>query len=153
METQDYKAKPKIEGVILQDLKTHYMDDGYFTEIARLTDTPEVQFNHSVLFPGAIKAFHIHKSQNDYWYCFRPLLVSLYDLREDGPTLGTNMRFMLCNQLLKIPIGVLHGVSNVMKSDVDLFYVVDKFFNPENPDEGRIDPFLLGDKHWHMSIG
>lgn len=152
-EVQDYKPKPKIHDVLVQDLKTHYMDDGYFTEVARLKNQDKVQFNHSVLFPGAIKGFHHHDYQEDKFYCYEPLLIGLYDLREDSVTYGTSMRFMLCNQLLTIPRKVLHGVCNVMKHNVDLFYLVDNFFNAVKPDEGRIDPMILGENFWKMSIG
>lgn len=152
-EVQDYKAKLKIHDIEVIDLKTHGMDDGLFTEIARVTGEETLQFNHSVIFPGAIKAWHIHKRQFDIWHTFKPLLVGLYDAREDSPTHGISMRFMLHNQSVKIPAGIAHGCANNLKSDVDLFYIVNKFFDPADPDEGRLAYDFLGNHFWKMSIG
>lgn len=154
VDIQDYKPKAKIEGVILQDLKTHSMDDGNFTELFRIKGEAEVQVNHSLVFPGATKAFHAHEIQWDKWVTLtEPLLVGLYDLREDSPTYGTSMRFMLFQQVLTIPPKVLHGCRNNLHKDVNLLYAVNRFFRSEAPDEGRHNPYLLGEDFWKMSVG
>jgi len=162
MTVQDYKPKPRIHDVEIIDLKTHAMDDGLFTEIARVVGENTLQFNHSVVFPGAIKAWHIHNkkghdykkgSQFDIWYTFKPLLVGLYDAREESPTHGIQMRFTLFNQAVRINPGIAHGCANILTTPVDLFYIVNRFFDPENPDEGRLPVDFLGMDFWKMRLG
>ncbi len=153
MTKQDYGAKPVIEGVKLEPLTTFYSDDGSFTELFRLEGHERLQLNHSILLPGAVKALHRHQKQTCYWHSWEPLLVGLRDDREDSPTFQVVMRFILCNQSLKIPIGVAHGASNLTPYPVSLIYGVTEFFNPEDPDEERIPPEELGDQFWIMSKG
>lgn len=157
-EVQNYKAKAKIHDVVLKDLKTHAMDDGLFTEIGRITGENALQFNHSIIFPGAIKAWHIHHnkgddSQWDLWYATKPLLVGLYDTRTESPSYGVQMRFMLYNQTVLIPPGVAHGCANNLKTNVDLFYIVNRLFDPADPDEGRLPVDFIGQSFWKMTLG
>lgn len=153
MTKQDYGAKPSIMGVRIKDLKTLYSDDGSFTELGRFGTYGKLQINLSVLEPGAIKAFHLHNMQEDFWMTTEPLLVGLFDGREDSPTFGTQMRFVLCNQGLRIPEGVLHGVANLGASPRSLIYAVTNFFNPEDPDEERYPWDYLGKDFWEMTRG
>lgn len=156
---QNYSKAPVIEGVEITPLTTHYSDDGSFTEVGRFSSVPNLQINHSVIQPGAIKAFHAHEGQIDWWACWEPLLVILHkpnDINsrsEVAIKYGQTMRFVLCNQRLKIPAGTLHGCRNLNNHPVSLLYAVDQFFNPENPDELRFSWDILGAYQWEMSRG
>ena len=159
MTKQDYGAKPSIMGVKIENLTTFYSDDGSFCELGRYTfpNTDEtnnkLQINLSILQPGAIKGFHSHLDQTDFWTCWDPLLVILYDERVDSPTFNTLMRFVLCNQRLEIPPGVLHSCKNFNPKPVPLIYAVTNFFNPEDPDEIRHPWDSFGSDIWEMQKG
>lgn len=160
MTTQDYSYQKELDGVEVIDLKVNQSDDGSFTQVAQFGESTrfaaqkKLQFNHSILLPGALKAWHRHCAQKDYWYCFQPLLVGLYDDRRDSPTKGLSRRFMLCNQLLVIPENLHHGVANLSHEPRHLFYMVDNFFNPVNPDEYRDDYNKFVPKgFWQMTKG
>ena len=152
MAKQDYSDKTVIDGVKITDLKTFYSDDGSFTEIGRFCgdDREDYQINLSVLNPGAVKAFHRHEYQDDQWMTWEPLLVGLRDDRENSPTFQQTMRFVLCNQSLWIPKGVLHGCANLTGRPVHLIYWVNQHFNPKDPDEIREPWDSLGASFWEM---
>lgn len=153
---QDYGRQPKIHDVIIKNLSWKYQDDGQFLELARYIGESKLQLNLSIIQPGAIKAFHQHQLQWDEWFCWEPLLVRLYDGRLDSPSFNTSMRFMLCNQSLRINPGISHGVRNLNDHPVCLFYTVSNFFNPEDPDEIR-EPWDMLDSPenslWEMQRG
>jgi dTDP-4-dehydrorhamnose 3,5-epimerase-like enzyme len=54
-----------IEGVVVQPLVRHPDQRGYFEELIRVTDPwfreGFGQISHSKMFPGVVKAWHIHK--------------------------------------------------------------------------------------------
>ena len=107
-----------IEGVELKGLVTYPDERGFFREIVR--NTEEIiregwaQASHSMMYPGVAKAWHVHRTQIDWWYVpAGNLKVALYDMREDSPTRGQLQEVFLGDQyeaqLLKIPPGVAHG--------------------------------------------
>src|SRR4051812_33968160 len=82
---------PNIEGVEIKDLVTHPDERGYFREVIRETDPffgeGFAQLSHSLMPPGTAKAWHIHKTQVDWWYVpVGVLKVALYDARPDSTT-------------------------------------------------------------------
>lgn len=163
MTKQDYGTQQRIYDVFLEDLKTHWSDDGSFTELIKFgapysfDAQDQLQINLSLIQPGAIKAFHKHEKQFDVWVSWEPLLVRLYDGRLDSPTFNVSMRFVLCNQRLYIGPGVSHGCRNLNSKPVHLLYAVNQFFNPKDPDEIR-EPWDMLDKPgepggWEMLPG
>lgn len=69
---QSYAPQPPIEGVALDDVPVHTAPDGLFAELARLDGDRQVtgfpgfrpvQWNWSVLEPGAVKAWHLHRER------------------------------------------------------------------------------------------
>ena len=92
------------------------------------------------MFEGTIKAWHLHQQQIDWWYVASGVLrVALYDTREDSPTKGETMEFLLGEhhspQIMKIPPGVAHGCK-VLQGPAVLFYITSNEYNPD--DELRI---------------
>ncbi len=135
----------EIEGVILHPLIRHRDDRGYFEEIIRVNDLffkeGFGQLSHSKMYPGVIKAWHIHKTQTDWWYVvFGRLRVVLHDLRELSQTKGVTQVFHLGDDLpptvLKIPPGVAHGCKVMGETAAHLFYVTSKVYDPS--EEGRL---------------
>jgi dTDP-4-dehydrorhamnose 3,5-epimerase len=135
----------KIDGVVEQRLVRHPDDRGYFEELIRVNDPWFTegfgQLSHSMMYPGVIKAWHIHKTQIDWWYVAGGrLLVALHDRRPESPTRGVTQELYMGEDLpslvLKIPAGVAHGCRAIGVTPSHLFYVTSLTYNPE--EEGRI---------------
>lgn len=135
----------EIEGVVLQQLVRYADDRGYFEEIIRVNDMHFSegfgQLSHSKMYPGVIKAWHIHRIQVDWWYvAFGRLRVVLHDLRETSKTRGITQVIQLGDDLpplvLKIPAGVAHGCRVISETAVHLFYVTSRTYDPA--EEGRL---------------
>ena len=133
-----------IEGTVLEDLVTHTDERGFFREIIRVTDEFFAegfgQWSHSLMYPGVIKAWHIHKKQKDWWYVCNGLLkVALHDTRPDSSSYRETMEFLMGDdqpaRLLRIPPGVAHGCK-CLNGPANLFYVTSEVYDPD--DEGRI---------------
>ena len=108
--------------------------------------------------PGAIKAFHLHYRQDDIWFVppHDRMLVGLLDTRKASPTAGIHQRIVLGAgraQLLFIPRGVAHGVTNQAASPGSIFYFVNRQFDPSDPDERRLPHDILGAQFWAMTPG
>lgn len=143
----------KIEGVVIHPLVRHADDRGYFEELIRVTDTwfseGFGQLSHSKMFPGVIKAWHLHKTQIDWWYVASGrLMIALNDRRTDSPTFGVTQELYLGDDLppavLKIPAGVAHGCRAIGGETAHLFYVTSRTYDPD--EEGRLphDSPLIG---------
>ncbi|MFQ5603035.1 MAG: dTDP-4-dehydrorhamnose 3,5-epimerase family protein [bacterium] len=133
-----------IAGVEIKELETHTDERGFFREIIRKTDgffgEGFGQFSHAMMYPGVAKAWHIHKTQVDWWYVpVGNLKVALYDKRPDSQTSGqTQVLFMGENfnaKVLKIPAGVAHGCK-VLGGVAHLFYITSNVYDIK--EEGRI---------------
>lgn len=88
-----------IDGVLLKSLDTHQDERGFFREIIRETDDFFQEgfgpWSHSLMYPGVIKAWHIHKKQTDWWYVSTGVLkIVLYDKRPESATYRQNMERM-----------------------------------------------------------
>lgn len=164
---QDYKSKPRIEGVEIVELKRFNDDGGAITELGRLSDGIHAQLpgfvvrqvNYSEIEPGAIKAFHLHRRQTDVWYVppHDRLLLVLHDCRTGSKTEGTTMRFMLGDdnhRLVRIPPGVAHGTRNLAAAPGRIIYFVDvQFSTGTDCDEGRLPWDYLGADVWEVVRG
>lgn len=133
-----------IDGVEIKKLTTHSDERGYFREIIRFSD--EIfeegfgQFSHSLMYPGVAKAWHIHKTQVDWWYVpVGNLRLAMKDLRADSPTHGELQEIFMGENfpatVVKIPPGVAHGCK-VLGEVTHLFYLTSSAYDPE--EEGRI---------------
>lgn len=135
-------------------------DRGYFLEVARLGcglpaefPSDSTQVSAALSYPGAIKAFHFHRRQTDFWTVAEGMLqVALVDLRPDSPTFGRKNTLYIGTlrpwQLL-IPPGVGHGYKVIGAAPALLVYLTDRFYDPS--DEGRIaynDPGIAYD--WEL---
>lgn len=166
LSTQDYTRKPAIEGVKLIELRRFVEDAGSFAEVLRLSGgTPDgldgfsiAQVNYSDMEPGAIKAWHVHFQQEDLWFVppICKLVIGLTDLRRSSSSPGVTQRMVMGDgraQLLLIPRGVAHGAANLTTQRQILMYFVNSGFSAVDPDEHRLDPFMLGRAFWEMQAG
>jgi dTDP-4-dehydrorhamnose 3,5-epimerase len=117
-----------IAGVEIKELRTHPDERGFFREVIRVTDgffrEGFAQLSHSYMFPGVAKAWHVHKTQVDWWYVpAGALKLALYDLGEPYPA-----------QVVKIPPGVAHGCRAL--APTHLLYITSRTYDPA--EEGRI---------------
>jgi dTDP-4-dehydrorhamnose 3,5-epimerase-like enzyme len=166
---QSYAPRPAIAGVVLGEMPVFRSPDGLFAEVIRLDGDHQVQglpgfrpiqWNWSVLEPGAVKAWHVHLGQDDLWIIppDTALLVGLVDLRKGSPTASALQRLSLgagrCHRLL-IPRGVGHGVANLATRPQAMLYAVNRLFSgdPAATDEWRLPWDRFGDGFWAMGTG
>ncbi len=133
-----------IDGVEIKSLQTHPDTRGYFREIIRVTDgffgEGFGQLSHSCMYPGVVKAWHVHRRQVDWWYVpLGAVKVALHDLRETSATYQETQEILLGevypSQVLRIPPGVAHGC-RVIGGVTHLFYVTSSIYDPA--EEGRV---------------
>ena len=165
--TQSYTGRPRIEGMTLIDLPVFSDEGGDFCEVTRFNPDGTLvlvpgyrpaQISYSFMEPGQIKAFHLHRNQDDLWFVppAHRLLVGLLDVRDGSPTAQLSMRLVLGagkGRLLLIPRGVAHGVANLGASSGSILYLTNAAFNPDDPDEHRLPHDLLGSDFWTVRPG
>ncbi len=140
-------GKGVIEGVRIEPFPIFPDDRGYFLEVARIGqglvetfDAATTQISAALSYPGAVKAFHFHRYQTDFWVPVMGVFqVGLVDFREDSPTFKQK-NTIYCGALnplsIIIPPGVGHGYKVVSPESGMLVYVTNQQYNPA--DEGRI---------------
>lgn len=156
---QEYHTQ-QIQDVQIIDLKKHETEDGSFTEVLRLDQNgiseyaPEfriAQINKSMMFPGSIKAWHLHYRQDEIWNVTvsSHILLGLWDVRDGSSTKGVSMKIALSpTRLVYIPRGVAHGAANISGHTAEILYVVSEQYNKEHPDEQRLAWDSLGKDFW-----
>ena len=140
-----------IDGVETKLLTRHPDERGFFEELLRVNDpifaSKFGQLSRSSMITGVVKAWHVHKTQVDWWYVVRGTVkVALYDTRTGSSTYRELNEFTLGaggqDMILKIPAGVAHGLK-VMKGPAELVYVTSGIYSKN--EEGRIphdDPHI-----------
>jgi dTDP-4-dehydrorhamnose 3,5-epimerase len=129
-----------ISGVFLVPITSFPDDRGAFSEVYRrewIPNGPEmVQANISRSRQGVLRGLHFHREQSDYWLLLSGVeFVGLYDLRPGSPSEGTKLEILLDleegpRRGLFIPPGVAHGF--FAKTEVELLYLVDRYFTGED---------------------
>lgn len=130
-----------------------YADDRGWSLMNLLTGvmSDEGQVNFSTQYPGAVKAWHRHDLQTDFWICLNGhLKAGVY--RESDGAAWVNVMGEKRPGVLIIPTPLWHGATVIGPTPAGLLYYVTKAYNPENPDEHRrpwdsIDGFPWGVRH------
>lgn len=144
MSNSNYIEKLAIDGVLKKNLVRHPDERGFFEEIIRKTDPffeeGFGQLSRSSMVDGVVKAWHIHKTQIDWWYVVKGRIkVALFDTRINATTYKILIDLYMGgereNIVLKIPPGVAHGLK-VVEGPAELVYVTSSIYNTE--EEGRI---------------
>lgn len=133
-----------IDGVQTKDLIRHPDERGFFEELIRVSDPIFAegfgQLSRSSMITGVVKAWHVHKTQVDWWYVVKGTVkVALYDTRVGSPTRIELNEFVLGedgqDSILKIPAGVAHGLK-VLRGTAELIYVTSSTYAKDQ--EGRM---------------
>ena len=133
-----------IDGIQTKDLIRHPDERGFFEELIRVSDPIFAegfgQLSRSSMTAGVVKAWHVHKTQIDWWYVARGTVkVALFDGRYTSVTYKELNEFILGDEgrdmILKIPAGVAHGLK-VIKGPSELIYVTSGIYAKD--EEGRI---------------
>ena len=133
-----------IDGVLTKDLIRHPDERGFFEELIRVTDPffseGFGQLSRSSMVQGVVKAWHVHKTQIDWWYVVQGTIKAvLYDHRVQSATYRELQEFILGTEgrdsIVKIPAGVAHGLK-VLNGPAQLVYVTSSIYTPD--EEGRI---------------
>jgi dTDP-4-dehydrorhamnose 3,5-epimerase len=142
-----------IDGVMIKNLVRHPDERGFFEEMIRKTDNFFAegfgQVSHSFMLAGVVKAWHLHKTQVDWWYVVRgKIKVAVYDTRAESSTHKELNEFTLgdeqpLNQIIKIPPGVAHGLK-VIEGPADLVYVTSGIYSKDEEDRIAYDDPGIG---------
>jgi dTDP-4-dehydrorhamnose 3,5-epimerase len=163
LRVQRYDDSPSIDGVELIELRRFNDDGGSMMELFRFNEPRPAglksfepqQLNYSVVQPGAIKAFHLHRRQTDVWFVPPEdrILMALVDMRAGSESEGVRQRIMLGDgnsRLVRVPPGVAHGCRNLSRTESRILYITDLLFDPdpERCDEGRLPWDFAGAEIW-----
>ena len=112
--------------------------------------TPKGDINFSLIYPGAVAAWHRHQKQTDHWYVIRgSLKVGLYD--EKTKTLEWVYLHENERQTLVIPPGIWHGWRNLIPGETILSYYISEKYEEKNPDEERKPVGAFGE-NWDTEV-
>lgn len=136
-----------IAGVKVKQLKTNLDSRGRLFEVLRSDDEIFTEFGQAYIttvYPGVIKAWHLHEKQTDNMCLVSGnLKLVIYDSREDSPTKGQIDQFHLSAEnrlLVQIPPRVYHGFQNVGDAEAIVLNLPDRVYDHQAPDEQRLDP-------------
>jgi len=136
-----------IQGVKIKKLCFMADERGRLLEILRSDDSIFEKFGQvyiTTCYPGIIKAWHLHKKQNDNMVVISGMAkIVLYDQREKSRTYGEINEFISGDYnplLVHIPANVYHGFMCVSNEEAILINIPTKPYNPKLPDEYRL-PF------------
>jgi dTDP-4-dehydrorhamnose 3,5-epimerase len=134
----------EIDGVWVKDLAVIPDERGRLQEILRSDDDGFKQFGQvyvSTTYPGVVKAWHLHKVQEDNFCCVKGMVkLVLYDSREESPTKGTVTEYFigdLSPKLVRVPAGVYHGWKCISQEESIVVNVPTEPYHRESPDEYR----------------
>ncbi len=137
-----------IEGVEVKNLRVNYDERGHLMEVLRSDDKIFKKFGQAYIttaLPGVTKAWHYHKLQDDHFCCiFGKMRLAIYDSRKNSKTFGeiNEWELSLDNpKLVKIPKLLYHGFKCISKEEAIVINIPTAPYNPENPDEYRLDAF------------
>jgi dTDP-4-dehydrorhamnose 3,5-epimerase len=126
----------EIDGVVVVEADRHEDARGAFVETWRHEwvpgSPPMVQANRSTRRSGSVVGLHYHLHQADYWVAGAGRArVALHDLRPGSRTDGGTLVLELSGDVdrgVYIPPGVAHGFAAL--ADVELWYLVDRYYDP-----------------------
>jgi dTDP-4-dehydrorhamnose 3,5-epimerase len=134
----------EIDGVWAKDLAVIPDERGRLMEILRADDDGFETFGQvyiSTTYPGVVKAWHLHKVQDDNFCCVKGMVkLVLYDARDDSPTKGTLTEYFIGDhnpKLVRVPAGVYHGWKCISEDESIVVNVPTEPYNREAPDEYR----------------
>jgi dTDP-4-dehydrorhamnose 3,5-epimerase len=166
---QSYEGQQSIQGVRAIRLRKHRAENGWFSEIFRLSDGSVPlgageepfelrQVSAARADPYRINAFHIHPKvpQHELWTVLEgSLSIWLVDCRVGSSTEGVRQRVQLTAEepaLLMIPAGIAHGYRAGQEGAL-LLYGMNQQFDRDDPNEGRLPWDFFGRDLWEDDRG
>ncbi|MFL5766416.1 MAG: dTDP-4-dehydrorhamnose 3,5-epimerase family protein [Actinomycetota bacterium] len=135
----------RIDGVWEKPLTVHPDERGRLMEILRADDDGFRKFGQvymTTTYPGVVKAWHLHKVQDDNFCCVKGMVkLVLFDGRDDSPTRGTLREYFLGDHnpmLVRVPAGVHHGWKCVSTEEAIVINAASEPYNHASPDESRM---------------
>ena len=136
-----------IDGVKVKKLRVIPDERGKLMEILRADDEMFEKFGQvymTTAYPGVVKAWHLHKVQDDNMAVVRGMMkIVLYDGRDDSPTKGEVNEFFVGEHnpvLVHIPKGVMHGFKCISEYEAIVVNAPTELYNYKEPDEYRVHP-------------
>ena len=135
-----------IDGVKIVPLKQMPDERGKVMHMLRRTDPHFLEFGEvyfSVVFPGAIKGWHLHKRMTiNYAVPFGRIKLVLYDDRIESPTRGQIQEIFLGPDnyaLVSVPVGVWNGFKGYGTTEAIVCNCATIVHDPDEIE--RLDPF------------
>ena len=132
-----------LPGIVVKPLKRVPDERGSFAEVFRkdwsdlLVNDTAVQANHSVTYPGVIRAWHRHlRGQVDYFLALKGAIkIGVYDDKtgELDEIVSTGQLL----QIVRVPGHFWHGFKAVGDEAAMLLYFTTNLYDSANPDEER----------------
>ena len=151
----------RIDGVAIKQLRVIPDERGRLTEMLRSDDEVFERFGQSYVtttYPGVVKAWHMHKKQNDNVVCVRGMIkLALYDGREGSSSKGEVMEMFLGEHrpiLVHIPREVYHGWRCVSEYEAYVVNTPTELYDYDESDEYRL-PFDTDEipYDWDLKMG
>jgi dTDP-4-dehydrorhamnose 3,5-epimerase len=137
----------KIDGVAIKQLRVIPDERGHLMEMLRSDDEVFERFGQSYVtttYPGVVKAWHMHRKQDDNIVCVHGMIkLALYDNREGSATKGEVMEMFLGEHrpvLVHIPKEVYHGWKCMGEHEAYVVNMPTELYDYDEPDEYRL-PF------------
>ncbi len=143
-----YGDRP-IDGVVIRDLPLFADERGSLFEVMRLNDEEMnagaiKQIIASYSYPGMIKGWHLHSTQEDHLVCVTGMIkLVLYDYRRESPTYKTINEIFMGERhprAVYIPPGLFHGTKNIGREIAVVIGMPSLLYDPKEVDERRVNP-------------
>ncbi len=133
-------------------------DQGYLFEALRADDKMyDGKFGQvlvSVLYPGVIKGWHLHKKQTEYTTCIKGN-IKYIAVKEKADGTKEVKTFVIGEKnpiTIKMVPGVWHGYMPLSNQEAIVMHLADKPYDIKDPDTEEKDPFEFGDL-WTVKNG
>jgi dTDP-4-dehydrorhamnose 3,5-epimerase len=141
-----------LDGIRVKPIKRFVDERGYFCEVMRnewkdlFGGDAIVQVNHSLTYPGNIRAWHRHlRGQVDYFLVLRGT-AKICGFDDESSELTEIISAGSDLQVVRMPGHYWHGFKAVADEPTLLIYFTTNLYNPTDPDEERRgwdDPTLI----------
>ena len=108
----------------------------------------------SVLYPGVIKGWHLHKKQTEYTTCIKGNIkyVAVKENSDGKREIKTMIIGEKNPMTIKMSPGVWHGYMPLSNQEAIVMHLADKPYDINDPDTDEKDPFEFGDL-WTVKNG
>jgi len=132
-----------LKGLLVKPVKRFFDERGFFAELMRFDwqdffgEDTIVQVNHSVTYPGVVRAWHRHlRGQVDYFLCLKGAVkICVYD--EESGELDEVVSSGQDLQVVRVPGQYWHGFKALGDEPAMIVYFTTKLYDRVDPDEDR----------------